>query len=898
MRAFLKVYFVFVLLFSLSNAYGSSCKYDIEVSIESSGTEIYITTNLEYHHNGDTLSELVFQHSDSGQIVSVGNNSGQILQLAPTTYTATIDGEKCFIVKLKRPLKNGDSIDLILESKNHLQDRYGIKHLQGSWHPRLVLPTKGKLSSKKHIFADYCVKVYPVPQPSMPSSGEITNRSKRSGGWELKMEAKEIPDFGLVLSHSENIISETLDNITINCFYIKDKDVAERMINTAKDIISFYKKMYGFYPSHFLNIIAFDGNGFGGGPIGSNIVFVNKTFEQSEDNTIWAIAHEIAHQYWGWNWVRDANPQAPWICLGLGLWSDLQYIQDENIEGQHSNILNKYYEALSQGLSTRLENSSPGETQNRMNENLLSHSKGFMIMLMLESLVGKDIFHEISVKALSRLSKQVITTDIFKEICEEISSQELDWFFNQWVYTSHTLNYRIAEIKSTRREVGHQILVYIDNLGSAEMPIEVMMEDENGFVSYQQIKTKENHCEFISDGDWRRVAIDPKQYLPDTDRRNNVKINSKVKPALEILDIDLGDKAWGHNLMKVHVKNTTHQDRSLVIHIGGKVPNSIGFGKGDIYAIRHKEDIWIKHKYWVPPGHGSFDVRVLFKEPLVPSPPWHDAPFLEKVFGFNYQIPNNNCNELVNSYQKQQGAAKEKLKAFTYFKTKSFVIYCSPGTQAYNDIDKLIIKRERALQDICDVVGVEPSTPIILFFYPDKITKRKCTLHQGMGLARGNTISEVYNTEASIDHHHELTHIVMGEVGNPPALFNEGLAVYMQEDHFWHNQHVHEIAANLLNNNELPALSGLITRTEIGSKNADGRIAYPVSSSFVGFLIDCYGKDRFVKVYKNLVNSDEKRYVSVNSSVISNTYGLGLSELEVKWKVFLKKQIHSNKKEK
>ncbi|MHC4757582.1 MAG: peptidase MA family metallohydrolase [Planctomycetota bacterium] len=873
-----------------------TCKYNMSVTISQRQSTVDTTTHLVYHNDSPkTLHELVFHFNGPRNNISAISNSRQSLQIAPFVDIAGKTLEDYFVVKLVRPLRAGKSIGLKIKSKNQILDRYGIKHLEGCWHPKIVKYTDGQWKISVEDFADYRVIIGPIAQSLIPSSGKVIRRQKdKNGLWTLTLKASNIPDFGIVLSHADHVVSETQDNITINCFYLQDKDIAERMLNTAKDVIHFYRKMYGFYPDTLLNIIAFDGRGFGGGPIGSNIVHVNKTFEQNEDNTIWAIAHEIAHEYWGWNWVKDANPEVAWLCLGMGLWSDLQYMKAQNKEGQNYNILDDYYDALKHGLNTKLENLTTKDMQNRMNENSLAHSKGYMIALMLEYLVGEDCFYEIARTTLERFGHQIITTKKFQSICEEISKQKLDWFFQQWVYTNHTLDYGIADVSSTQVNSKQQITVSIKRKGLALMPVDVLLESMDGSISCQRVPYSEALCTFTSDKTWRRIVVDPNNYLPDTNRSNNIKINPQVKLVFEILDVDLGDKAWGLNLLRVHVKNTTAQQRCIKVHIGvGKRRGSsgLGFGMGEFYKIAANDDQWIEHWYWLPPSHGIIDAIVRFTDVIGEGGDTTQSPFLTKEYEINFAIPNDRCNNLTITekrleFQKFYPDVKH-LEPFEYFTTEHFVFYCSPNTLAYKDVKKLMSQHESALRKVCDFVEISPIQVITIFFYPDQTTKKMCTLHTGNGLARGNMIAEVYNEETKLDPHHELTHVIMGQIGDPPALFNEGLAVYMQTGHIWNDQHVDKTAIDLLESGKLISLSKLITRTEIGSQNDDGEIAYPASASFVKFLIDNYGKERFINAYKELKNNDHSVDIKKNISRMKGLFGHSLDGLEKQWHNFL-----------
>jgi hypothetical protein len=88
----------------------------------------------------------------------------------------------------------------------------------------------------------------------------------------------------------------------------------------------------------------------------------------------------------------------------------------------------------------------------------------------------------------------------------------------------------------------------------------------------------------------------------------------------------------------------------------------------------------------------------------------------------------------------------------------------------------------------------------------------------------------------------------------------------------------------LLANNRLAPLGELITRTEIGARKDDGQIAYPESASFVQFLIETHGKERFLHAYSALENSDKGSVHRSNAAKLERIYEKALSALEKEWR--------------
>jgi hypothetical protein len=223
--------------------------------------------------------------------------------------------------------------------------------------------------------------------------------------------------------------------------------------------------------------------------------------------------------------------------------------------------------------------------------------------------------------------------------------------------------------------------------------------------------------------------------------------------------------------------------------------------------------------------------------------------------------------------------------------TKHFDIYHQKGSAAEKDIEKIASDREAAYSAINEFLGTKSPLRIKLIFFESEETKWFETGWQGRGWAYGNTMVEVYNEQEQLDPYHETTHVLMGSYGDPPALFNEGFAVYLSERSGAHalddlsggQATIYERVRELKARGELIDLRKLLGYTEIGSKQSRPPVAYPEAASFVKFLIDTYGKDKFLNAYRTLQNSDSEAAHQENIRTLEQIYGESLTELETKW---------------
>jgi len=113
--------------------------------------------------------------------------------------------------------------------------------------------------------------------------------------------------------------------------------------------------------------------------------------------------------------------------------------------------------------------------------------------------------------------------------------------------------------------------------------------------------------------------------------------------------------------------------------------------------------------------------------------------------------------------------------------TEHFDIFYYKGSTAEKEIDKIAERRDRGFREICRFLGKDSDVRLRMILFADGATKYSHTGHLGTGWAFGNTVVEIYNDKQKLNPYHETAHILTEPYGSPPALFNEGFAVYISE---------------------------------------------------------------------------------------------------------------------
>ncbi len=146
------------------------------------------------------------------------------------------------------------------------------------------------------------------------------------------------------------------------------------------------------------------------------------------NNYDWVLAHELAHQWWG-DWVTIGDWRDVWLSEGFATYSEAlyqEYVGGE--EAYHSYVATSFmnYYLNSKELFPIYDP-----------ENLwgaTTYEKGACVLYMLRHLVGDSLFFQILRTYGAEYGFANAVTEDFQRICNDVSGQNLDWFFEEWVY--------------------------------------------------------------------------------------------------------------------------------------------------------------------------------------------------------------------------------------------------------------------------------------------------------------------------------------------------------------------------------------------------------------------------------------------------------------------------------
>lgn len=236
-------------------------------------------------------------------------------------------------------------------------------------------------------------------------------------------------------------------------------------------------------------------------------------------------------------------------------------------------------------------------------------------------------------------------------------------------------------------------------------------------------------------------------------------------------------------------------------------------------------------------------------------------------------------------------AAQRFLATFDSAGVDGITVYAGRSTMSRGELHRNAVERSAAAARIAEMLRVAPPAHVRIVFYPDEVRKLADTGHRGVGFAFGTTIVEVRNDSVQLNPYHELAHIIAAQIGDPPALFNEGFATYVSEhlgtpalpDFGWGVRTIDDVVCELARTERLIDVDRLFDFTEIGSEASNSTVAYPQSAAIVEFLIRRYGIDKFLAAYRELTATEDVDERHRNRAAVARIYARSTVELGQAW---------------
>lgn len=252
-----------------------------------------------------------------------------------------------------------------------------------------------------------------------------------------------------------------------------------------------------------------------GGMENANTIFY---YESSVDKEIVPLlAHELAHQWFG-NMATEANWHHIWLSEGFATYFTDLYIEwtqgydayRKRMAAEREKIFRFQKQAVLPVINPAIK-----DYNKLLNAN--SYEKGAWVLHMLRRKVGYETFMEGVRAYYKRYQGKNALTEDFRRVMEEVSGQDLEVFFDQWLYKAGhpVIQYSLKKGEKKKmilvlEQVQPEDVTYQLTLG-VKLTVKVGMN----MVMHQEVEMKERKMEVVIDapGKIRNLKLDPGDFL-------------------------------------------------------------------------------------------------------------------------------------------------------------------------------------------------------------------------------------------------------------------------------------------------------------------------------------------------------------------------------------------------
>ena len=231
------------------------------------------------------------------------------------------------------------------------------------------------------------------------------------------------------------------------------------------------------------------------------------------------IVHETGHQ-WFHGMLANNEWKEGWLDEGVDDFLTNWYAEENLGAGE---IFRQGIVGLGQwearGLSQSLMLPS-AEFRDPRTYGAMTYSKPGVVIYMLREYLGEETFRRGLREFYDRFVLEHVRAVDFFDTFDDVSGQDLDWFWQQWFYRTDRLDYGIGDVNV--EQVGNEFVTTVEvlRLEDAWMPVTIRMGAENVEL---RSRDRRQTVTFRTSTRPTEVVLDPDFVLLDMDRSNNTK---------------------------------------------------------------------------------------------------------------------------------------------------------------------------------------------------------------------------------------------------------------------------------------------------------------------------------------------------------------------------------------
>ncbi len=419
------------------------------------------------------------------------------------------------VVDFNDPLEQSKSVSLVLEYGGVLKATEnspleGVQLLKideevsyllaiGRW-----FPLNGYLRDRATAtFRITAPKDFVVVMDGTPKAKEL------NGDKEISTFMTERPSFpGSLALAKFNVLPVSSAKTEVK-FYVKDnkRDYVNPHSEVIGKILELFSEKFGPYPAKELKVVVLDNSSLLGYSAPGMEFLADRAFSSTPNDNL--LAREISYQWWQ-NFITPKSARDLWLREGFAAYSALLY--QESVSGEAGFVRELKDTAVAALLH---EDKSTIRNAYQLQEyspeyNSILKAKGAYVLHMLRGVLGDENLFKLIKEYVYTFGYKEASIEDFKALAEKISSQDLTYFFSQWIDQNGVPNFQY-DYTTLRVKDGFKVTGTIkQDLDTFRMPIEILIEtDGKPETSKVEAMGPESPFSVTAFGKPRRAQLDP-----------------------------------------------------------------------------------------------------------------------------------------------------------------------------------------------------------------------------------------------------------------------------------------------------------------------------------------------------------------------------------------------------
>ncbi len=466
-------------------------------------------------------------------------------------------------VMLNKPLKSGEHTTLKMSFLGQLpiqirrsgrNNKDGVALSMTQWYPKLAeydfegWHADPYIAREFHgVWGDFDVTIRIDKNYTIGGSGYLQNPQEVGHGYEnplLKLKkqrgkkltwhfiAPNVHDFTWAADPDYiHDIKQVPNGATLHFLYKNDPKVTtnwKAMEAKAVKTMQYYNKTIGPYPYKQYSII----QGGDGGMEYAMCTLI--TGGANLDGLVGTMRHEMAHSWFQFALATNESEHA-WMDEGFTSFISTMArnaMSDKPVKNPFERTYGAYYYLVKSGKQEPLSTHADRFNTN-MAYSIASYVNGQIFLSQLGYIIGWDnLMQTLKNYYTDWKMKHPTPNSIIRE-AEKTSSLELGWYLNEWIETTHTIDYGIKSVENKT--------ITLDRIGTMPMPIDVRITYVDGNTQNfniplrMQYGHKPTSAKILPDWAWayptytfkvakavKKVEIDPSKLMADVNQSNNI----------------------------------------------------------------------------------------------------------------------------------------------------------------------------------------------------------------------------------------------------------------------------------------------------------------------------------------------------------------------------------------